>query len=330
MESIGVWYLLKEDVKAPTLDFHINLWNLKLKNSLTDPFIDFGIGINDFRNIKELKILFPFSFDETDLEDLFAEVREPETARLIFNDNECEISSKDKYSVLNFSCANNKKLLFKIKSDANWEEGIELKSVCNFEKKLLNFNFESIQQDAKLVEFNDVYIRFRITTPNLYKALFCTVSKKNWFLESGFIATQILDIKINEERNLPHNICRCLRLEKWAFAKFSKIHLLVMSNSNDEICTLGNGECECRKLEEQEWGSYLKCAYDTGSVLAYHWKEKCKENRDLINFSKLIKISTSTTNIKMIAIYMLVVILLGACGSGVLEIFKTCSTLIKQ
>ena len=48
-----------------------------------------------------------------------------------------------------------------------------------------------------------------------------------------------------------------------------------------------------------------------------------RENtKGIFNFSKLIRISTASTNLKVIITYVLVVIILGACGSGLLELIK--------
>ena len=56
--------------------------------------------------------------------------------------------------------------------------------------------------------------------------------------------------------------------------------------------------------------------------MAYHWKEKGKDERAISSFSKLIRISTASTNMKVIVTYVLVVVLLGAFGSGVMELIK--------
>ena len=62
--------------------------------------------------------------------------------------------------------------------------------------------------------------------------------------------------------------------------------------------------------------------HDVTNILAYHWKEKSKAEKGILNFSKLIRISTASTNLKVIITYVLVVILLGACGSSLIELIK--------
>lgn len=317
MKSIGVWYeVVKEEL--PPLEIHINLWNLKRGSKRIFPFIDLGISIPDFRKIKVLDILLPFNIDENKIADLYKHVNTPDTARLIFNEIECEISSKDRYSVIKSDNFENSKLLISIKSEDRLVSFVN----CNRseDSTILSIDFEELKKDDKFNEYNELYFRFRMNSESIKKALFRAVQKKNWFLESGFVETQIIDIKINQERNLPHNICKDYRLRKFKFAVFKKIHLLVMSDSSDEVDTFGTGIYECRKLEEHDWDNYLENEYDVTNILAYHWKEKSKEENRIYSFSKLIRISSASTNMKVIITYIFVVILLGALGSGLFEL----------
>lgn len=72
-----------------------------------------------------------------------------------------------------------------------------------------------------------------------------------------------------------------------------------MSDSSDEVDTFGTGIYECRKLEDHDWDNYLENNYDVTNILAYHWKEKGKDERAISSFSKLIRISTASTNMKV-------------------------------
>lgn len=321
MKSIGIWYQLTGN-DMPKLEFHINLWNLTGKDKKISPFIDFGIGIKKYKIINELAILFPFSFNEQDLFDLYCYIKDPSIARLIFNDMECEVSSHDKYMVIKSGNFENPHLLINVKNESNLVNDISLNQNKELKMTELCIDFDEIKKDEKFAQYEDLYIRFRIKSQNIKKILFCKVEKKNWFLESGFIENQIVDIKINKERNLPHDFCRKKRLSNYEFAKFDKIHLLVMSDSSNDIGTFGNIMYDCRKLEEHEWDSYLEDEYDVTNVFAYHWKEVCVENEMISDFNKLIRISSATTNIKVISVYMLIVIILGAAGSGLLELIK--------
>lgn len=319
MKSIGIWYeVIGEEL--PQLEIHINLWNIKKSKKSSVPFIDFGISIPKFRKIKALDILLPFCIGEGEITDLYNYVKNPDIARLIFNEVECEISSKDRYAVIKSDNFDHSKLLISIKGGVEFDSFI--KCNINGETTIFSADFEELKKDDKFIDLDDLYFRFRINSDSIKKSLFCPIQKKNWFLESGFMETQIIDIKINQERNLPHKICKDYRLRRYKFAVFKKIHLLIMSDSSDEVDTFGNGICECRKLEEHDWDSYLENNYDVTNILAYHWKEKSKDEKPIGSFSKLIRITTASTNMKVIVTYVLVAILLGAFGSGVMELIK--------
>lgn len=321
MESIGIWYKLAGN-DLPKIEFNINLWNLKGNDKKVTPFIDFGIGIKQYKKMDKLVVLIPFIFGEQELFDLYDYVKEPSTARLIFNEMECEVSSHDKYMVIKSSNFINPMLLINVKNQNGMADDITLEQKLSLEMTKFCIDLEKIKKDKKFTQYEDIYIRFRVKSPNIKKIMFCPVVKKNWFLESGFVGTTIVDIKINKERNLPHDICRSMRLDDYKFAAFDKIHLLVMSDSNDDVSMFGNTLYECRKLEEHGWDTYLGNEYNSSNILAYHWKEKSDGNNKIRDFSKLIRISSSTTNKQVILVYMLIVIILGAAGNGIFELIK--------
>lgn len=321
MKSIGIWYDVKGN-DLPPLEVHVNLWNRNIQNrkKATNPFIDLGISVPNFRKISSIDILLPFPIEKDEITDLYNFINNPATARLVFNEVDCEVSSKDRYAVIQSENFDKSKLLISIKNEGEFDSFIKHK--CDAETTMLSIDLEELKNDNKFEAFNELYFRFRINSDSIKKSLFSPVQKKNWFLESGFVETQIVDIKINQERNLPHRICKEYRLKKYHFAIFKKIHLLVMSNIRDEVDTFGTGIYECRKLEEHDWDDYLEKKYDATNILAYHWKEKCKDENVITNFSKLVRISTASTNMKVIITYVVVVVLLGALGSGIMELIK--------
>lgn len=105
----------------PHLEFHMNLWNLKGNKKCTSPFLDFGIGISDFRKIMSLDILLPFKIDDSEIIDLYEFVKTPNIARLIFNEIECEISSKDRYAIIESDNFDKPKLLVNVKHEGKLE-----------------------------------------------------------------------------------------------------------------------------------------------------------------------------------------------------------------
>lgn len=181
----------------------------------------------------------------------------------------------------------------------------------------INFNdCKDLPNDIKTI-----YLRFRINNIDSQKIL-STLSSKNNYLESAFVERQMLDFKLNNARTIDKYKLSEFTGDKYVLAQFSAIHLFVMVPSDYEIKTWG-AFSECRQLEKGEWNNYLhNCVSEnTNDILAYHWKQK-NENKPVDEFAQLIKMEHKSTNIKLIIIYCLIVIGLGAMGSGVVEFAK--------
>lgn len=324
MKSFGIWFL-KEDENPNDeikIDLHINLWNIENKNKVVEPFIDFGLIINNYKSIKTIKFFFPFHFTSTNLIDLHDKVKNEKNARMIFNDNSCDISSRGHYSLIKNTEDKKDKVMYRIKDGANFVTDVNLEDYTDnvgnsgFDKyTCLDIGFKNILADD--VPFDTLYMRFRIETPNLKPMLFCKLKKKNWFLESGFEATQIIDLKINKERNLPKDFSINLKRNKYIFMEFDKVHFLVMDHANNDVDVLESDFFQCRSLEKDEWNDYLDNKYNTESVLVYHWKcttDKSSSGK-FDQYSKLVKITSAVTNKNIILIYILIAIVLGAAGN---------------
>lgn len=114
------------------------------KDQKVQPFIDFGIGINQYKTVKKLILLFPFSFSEQELLDLYDYVKNPQIARLIFNETECEVSSRDKYMVIESANFNR---LFTFEKQGNlYGVGNIINSVQMLRKLLL-------EQESSIISF---------------------------------------------------------------------------------------------------------------------------------------------------------------------------------
>ena len=325
MKSFGLWYKATEEtnIESTCLELHVNLWNINKtpginKADAITPFIDFGFRIKNFRNLDELRFLIPFTFEDIDLEDLFDKMKEPDSARLIFNDNNCNTASiSNTYCIKDLGENSDQLLLMQIKKGKQFTDDIQLEEKFEEEEgfKICSVRFDKIKANSDFDAYNNVYFRFRINAADLKKILFCNLEKKNYYLESGFETTQIIDLKINKERNLPHEICDSLKGEKFNFMRLHKIHFFVMDSANNNVTTLGNDFIECRKLEEKEWISYLDHKYITKDVLVYHWKETENNNESIKEYSKLVKITMATTRWELIIIYLGIVVLLSIVGN---------------
>lgn len=184
----------------------------------------------------------------------------------------------------------------------------------------LIFGFKGIRTDSAYKDYKNLYIRFRIRSEKIKEELFCDVKRKNWFLESGFSRTQVIDIKVNKKRNMNSDDIQCMRRRECPFVEFQKIHFLVMEPANNDVEIWGNDFSECRKLEP-EWKKYLKCDIKAEDILAYHWKAG-KKAESVREYSQMVKVTSATTSWQVIAVYIFGVIVIGLATNGLYDWIK--------
>lgn len=312
VKSFSVWVRKDEAAKLEDLplECHINLWHPRKES----PFIDIGLMIPLVQDFNEVLFALPFSIDRNNggkIKDLYEEFAIKGIPALIFN-TDCTYETKykqgnDSLAVLTINNESPKKImLVPAKSDSNY--GVDIDEA----EGIVRIDVSKIREKSGHDQYNNAYMRFRVLSNNIKAELFCDTKKKNWFLESAFTRTQIIDLKINEIRNIDVSLNTKLLNDGWFLAKLSKVHFFIMEPAENQIIYGGN-DADCRYLEK-EWEAYLKDIYEgADNLLAYHWKKKPKELVD--SYSKLVTISSSETRWSVIIVYIIVVILLSAAGS---------------
>lgn len=312
MRSFGIWYSNKNTLNNSVqtveetfaIDLHMNLWDIGYHHKKKDmkPFIDMGLNISNFKEIDTLCLQIPFYLEEDEIVDLTDTFSKSGIANLVFNDDCTFIIDGTGVCSLELSESLGKpKLLYRL---TEAEIVYDISGSTN-----MKFNFEVIKTDPAYIKFEDLYIRFRIQSNKIQEELFCNIKRKNWFLESGFNKTQVIDVKVNKKRNMSEEDTKRMRREQFKFAEFQKIHFLVMEPANNEVVILGKDFVECRKLEDA-WGSYLKQEGVMGDILAYHWKTK-GEKEGLREYTKMVKVTSASTTWFIICVYIAIVIVIG-------------------
>ena len=304
-----------KDINNVQFDAHINVWNVA--NKVSGFFIDFGLLITNYKQVESICFTAPFTIVKENIEDLSIFIHDKEI-QLIFN-NSSYAYTQVKTMYTGYKREEDTVLILPIKDDKN-----------NFLKYCECFNDDfSIKIDLSNLndipnEINTIYIRFRIKNIASQEML-STLATKNNYLESAFTERQILDFKLNNVRTMNQYTLSALEAQGYILTKFKSIHLFVMVPSAYEISTWGDFS-ECRQLETGEWNTYLNknISENTKNILAYHWKQKydSDKNKFVDEFAQLIKIEHKSTNIKMIVIYCIIVVLLGALGSALFDQIK--------
>lgn len=303
MESLAIWYQKKNDTKI-NADLHINFWNANKKTHKN--ILDIGLMINDLiGNIEEIYIYFPFVLKSEDFIDLGVKLKnDAKLLNAIFNEDlsstndhtpkqmllQEKLSNKEEVHIKKFILY---ELDFKKNSGEisieNRNNGVILKIVTKNIKEIKNVK--------------TVYFRFRINSPVLLSFI-KEYKPKNSFLDSAYSITELLDFRLNEKRNLDSTLLQ--EIENNSYFSIKKIHFLVLKSANDDYIFSHKQNDSARKIEEKLWDNYIDFNYFDKNLIAYHWKEKAKEDGYIESFNAFIKFKCPKINFKTIGFYLLI------------------------
>lgn len=285
MKSIAIWYKptdvnLECDEK---LDLHFNFWKIPNGTSKSHKFLDIGIKLSNTKNIESLKIYFPVKMKESDFEDIVDKfIHKVDLVSAIFNENYKVISTATSKS---FEIKDTKNEFFFNIYKTSYSD-------LSFEEKhggtIISIN---IPKEEKAN-----YFRFRIK--GIFINSISTLSvPTNSILESAFSEIEMIDFRVNEIRDLNHDLLEQIKLKK--LLKIQKQHFFFICSKDEEL--IGNHQpfLSCRNLENYKWDDYVgNKKINNQTYLAYHWKEK-----EVESVSTLIKTKYEKNNWKTIAKY---------------------------
>jgi hypothetical protein len=288
MKSIAIWYkptktkVIESDEK---LDLHFNFWKIPNGTNKSHKFLDIGIKISNTKNIESLKIYFPVKINETDFEDIVDKfIYKVDLVSAIFNENYKVVSTASSKSFEIRDAKND--FVFNVYktsvSDLNFEQ--------KYEGTIVNI---SIPKEEKTN-----YFRFRIKG-DFINSISTISSPTNSILESAFSEIEMIDFRVNEIRDLNHDLLEQINEEK--IIKIQKQHFFFICSKDEEL--IGNHQpfLSCRNLENYKWDDYVGIPNANKEVyLAYHWKDK-----DVESVSTLIKTKYEKNNWKTILKYAL-------------------------
>ncbi len=269
------------------IDLHINFWSFDKK----EPFIDIGLKIDDYKDISSICIIMPFEISLDDIEDLSLIMKEYiSISNLIFNEN-CNLTSS-------------KKDCFGVKIEKKEYEFYSLYNGRNLTTSDIDKRELNIEIDRKNNGFKNLYIRFRIKTPNIEKVLCRDVGNKLAYLKGAFDYTKIIDLKFNKIRNID-NISFYLG-KGYNFMKFRKIHFLNIESIGCIVDAFGKNRYSCRTLEKG-WINYLPLGTkedDIKNMLVYHWTHSSRNKVGIDDYGITVKVTSKRTNFKIILFYI--------------------------
>lgn len=289
-------------------DLHINFWNV---SSHEMNCLDFGIVFKsaENRSIKRngaICIFIPFKKqrkDFVDLSDNLDKSRDLVTA--VFNEYLLEtknIASK----FLSLKLAQKGVIIMNMKLDfinGNLDHRVTINE--RDDGTLLVFKLkECLSPEPN----SDHYIRFRfILNESETSSLVKSIIPKDHFLKSSIDRVDIVDFRVNEQRNLPTEISSTLA---GAACTPQKYHFFIIRDINDECSLTGSLYQGCRVLESETWSKYFPKDISFGNKrdpMIYHWKSKVSKDdgiKRLTDFSAVVKFKQSKARKAKIILYI--------------------------
>lgn len=290
MKSIAIWYSSTAGQSSPLTDveLHFNFW--KIPNGAKDyqKFLDIGIKLDNTSNVDSLNLYFPNQITQNDFEDIVSKfIDKADLVSAIFNEN---------YKVT----TDGTKKSFEITDSKNDFVFTVYKTSGNDIIFQSNKYGGTVIKIKVLKQSKKTYYRFRLK--GSFIDSLSTISKPtNSVLESAFSEIEMIDFRVNEIRDLNHDLIE--EINKDVLLKIKKQHFFFICSNEEEV--IGNHQpyISCRNLENYRWDKYVDLTDKNKDnvYLAYHWKENDRES-----VSTLIKTKYERNNWKTIVKYFII------------------------
>lgn len=297
MNSLAIW-CEQINVEGEIGNLHVdsNLW---LTTEKDDNYLELGLRLENFNNIKKIFVYIPYVIEKSEIEDKVSFLaNSPQLTNALFNEKLSISTTHGSYSLVSSPDSTPKFYYYSI----NIKEGITVTHHEDGETKgtIIAIDYT----DESKPKTNCIYSRLRINTLDvLYQESF-----KNYMFIDGYLEKHsTIEFNLNNIRKLPKTIVD--KLEN--HIKINSLHLFLMTNTTFEITLKTKDMHASRVLENHIWDDYLKNNSQKRSidkVIAYHWKEK-----DVISeYSLFIKTVRNKRSWWMLVGTLVAIILLGS------------------
>lgn len=170
-----------------------------------------------------------------------------------------------------------------------------------------------------------LYIRFRLKLQQPFEFI-QTRSVSNDFFQAAFSSKDIVDIRINELRNIPVNVKNILISgQNTEFALLKKIHAYYLSDYKTEIND--NNDVKARIVEKSLWQSYEPQQINYSPFIAHYWTLKGGNTETKYNlfFTTLYP----KLAVDKLLLYISIILLIAIIGNLLVpSFFGTCEVII--
>lgn len=285
-------------------ELHVNFWNI---NSKSLNCLDFGIIFTspeseDIASKGAICIFLPFKKDKSGFIDLSESLdRNKDLVTAVFN--EYLIKSENLASkFLKLDLSNKGSIVINSKLDfvnGNLDHRVSVKERAD--GTLIIFKLKGCLSSEKEC---DHYIRFRLMlTKKEMQEIVKTFYPNDSFLKSNLERADIIDFRINEQRNLPSDISSTLA---GAACTPFKYHFFVIRDMIDECSMSGKDYQGSRILETTTWSKYFteKVSFGKNDPMIYHWKVKFEDKLRLSDFSVVVKFKNTKAKLTKVFTYL--------------------------
>ena len=287
---------------------YLNEWiNPKGKN-----YVDISTRVYGAKNVKTVNFFVPFAIDENEITDLSDMLSDTTALRGLFNTNGRVDSEKTKYT-----------------SELRYDN--RMVSLVNLAKEftdvkrvsygtVITVDFEYIKE---CITSDEAYLIFRIPHKTLDKVFAPVIDvdsmldRINSLIQSPIISEKYgYSIRINEARLLPPEINAIEELHEQRIRK-----ALVTISIGDEY-EMNDSTCyRIRRLEAELNKNYAPEGYDCSESITYQWVEERDSNMKA-HYNFYFTMEHSEISKMSMFVYLLIVLLIGALGGAIYDLFK--------
>ena len=287
---------------------YLNEWiNPKGRN-----YVDISVRVYGAKETKAVNFFVPFEIENSEITDLSYMLAESSALRALFNTNGRVDSEKTKYtSELRYD--NRTVSLINLTN-----EFTEVKKVSY--GTVITVNFEFIKN---FITSDEAYMIFRIQHKTLDKIFAPSIDvgsmfdKINSLIQSPIISEKYgYSIRINEARLLPPEINEIKELHEQRIRK-----ALVTISLSDEY-EMNDSTCyRIRRLEAELNHDYAPFGYDCLDAITYQWVEERDYNMKA-HYNFYFTIEHNEISKMSMIVYLFMVLLTGALGGAIYDLFK--------
>lgn len=306
MESFALWYERYDKIYSDPIncEVHVNFWTeLGEKKENKNPFIDFGIKVDNLSPLKKIKLFIPFEITKDDIEDLGIVLKDKDVLDAVFNGN---------YTVVNSTISKQFEVKVVNAPDFNVYE-LSKSNDINVEKNYMGTLIEININFTKNPKNKIYYFRLRVKSKLLLQIL-KKYEPSNVFLQSAVSYTRALNFRFNDVRTLDRSLIENMDNE----GKFNieKLHFLLLTKADTDIASMSYSSE--RELEKGIWDKYVGFKLKK-NIVAYHWKFY-KPNEVISDVILFVKMKCNKCNWLTIISYILVLAIL----SIAFNLFSSC------